>query len=103
MWFMRFALPRPGREAVCQLEGHQEVAEAMALVPAPAPGKGGIPFPSSKRGAAGRVSAQALQQCGRADSSDCRSRSSAERDKMFSQSFWKSGPTCEVEEGEKPQ
>lgn len=69
----------------------------------PQPLERGIPFPSSKQGAAGRVSAQALHQSGRADGSNCTSRSLAECDKMFSQSFWKSGPTCEAEEGEKPQ
>lgn len=82
----------PSREAVCQLERHQEGAEAMALVPASAPGKGGIPFPSSMRGAQD-VSLHRL----RTDSSGCRSRSSAECNKRLSQSFWKSGPTSEVE------
>lgn len=63
--------------------------------------RGRSPF-LPKSGAAGCVSAQALQQRGRAASSDSRSRSLAECDKMLSQSFWKFGPTCEVEEGEKP-
>lgn len=50
MWFMCFSSPGPGREAECQLEGHQEGARAMALVPASAPGKGGDPLSFLKVG-----------------------------------------------------
>lgn len=42
--------PWAGREAVCQLEGHQEGAEAVALVPATAPGKGESSFLPPREG-----------------------------------------------------
>lgn len=54
MWLMCSASPGPGREAV-PAGGTPRGAEAMALVPASALGNGGIPFPSSKWGAAGHL------------------------------------------------
>lgn len=103
MWFMRFASPGPaGRLCASWRDTKRGLKQWHWCLPQPL-GKENLLSFLQEKGCRTCLSAQALQQPGRADSSDCRSRNLAECDKMLSQSFWKFRPTCEVEEGEKPQ